>query len=140
MTFSAANSLLGYLFQCRYALLESLRKLRKGEEFTSSIETLDNVVFESYGEPAELLQTKHHIGRAADLSDASLDLWKSIRIWCEGITDGSIPKNSSFFLITTSRSAGGSAAHYLRTGVDRDPSEGGRASKSYSRVVYQSGK
>ena len=68
-----------------------------------------------------MLQTKHHIGRAADLSDASLDLWKSIRIWCEGITDGSIPKNSSFFLITTSRSPGGSAAHYLSTGVDRNP-------------------
>lgn len=69
--FSAASSIIGYLFQCRYALLESLRKLRKSEEFVVSLETLDDVVFEKNGEAPELLQLKHHINRTANLADAS---------------------------------------------------------------------
>jgi len=101
-------------------LFESLRRLRKSEEFSVSIETLDDVVFETDGEASELLQTKHHINRTADLTDASPDLWKSIRIWCEGLASGSIPKGSSFFLITTAQAAVGSAAHYLRAGTERD--------------------
>lgn len=119
-TFSAASSSLGYLFQCRYALLESLRRLRKSEEFVVSIETLDDVVFETDGEALELLQTKHHLKRSANLTDASPDLWKTIRIWCEGMINGAIPDCSTFFLITTAQAAKGSAADYLRAGESRN--------------------
>lgn len=48
---SAASSALGYLYQVRYALLETLRRMRKGADFSLSIETLDDVVFESIGNP-----------------------------------------------------------------------------------------
>lgn len=112
--------MLGYMYQCRYALLESLERLRKSEEFTVSIETLDDVVFEPEGEPAELIQTKHHIKQAANLTDASPDLWKTIRIWCEGIANNTIPNDSLFFLITTELAAEGSAAFYLKTGKPQD--------------------
>jgi hypothetical protein len=57
--FSAAPTAIGYLFQCRYALLESLRRLREDAQVVVSIETLDGVVFERDGEPPVLLQTKH---------------------------------------------------------------------------------
>jgi hypothetical protein len=69
--FSAADSALGYLFQCRYALLDSLRRWRQGEDFLITVETLDDIVFERKGQPAELLQTKHHLNRQATLTDSN---------------------------------------------------------------------
>ncbi|RUL84353.1 ABC-three component system protein [Tautonia sociabilis] len=117
--FSAADSALGYLYQCRYALLDSLRRWRQGEDFLVTVETLDDIAFEPTGRPAELLQTKHHLSRQATLTDASPDLWKSIRIWCEGVTAGSIPADAVFFLLTTATAPTGSTASYLRT-KDRD--------------------
>ena len=118
---SAASSALGYLYQCRYALLESLKRLRKDQEFLVSIETLDDVVFEEVGEPPELLQTKHHLNNPGDLTDSSSDLWKTIRIWCEAITADSLPKGSLFFLITTAQTVYGSAAYYLKPNASRNP-------------------
>ena len=57
--FSAAASALGYLYQCRLALVCALRRVRKNAEFQLAIETLDKVVFEKNGEPSVLLQAKH---------------------------------------------------------------------------------
>lgn len=112
--FSAADSALGYLYQCRYALLSALTRLKTSEEFLLSIETLDDVVFEKTGSALELLQTKHHIDRKASLSDASADIWKTLRVWSEGIQDGSIPDGTVFYLVSTSAVSTGSAASYLR--------------------------
>jgi hypothetical protein len=81
-----------------------------------SIETLDDVVFERDGEPPDLLQTKHHIKKTADLTDTSPDLWKTIRIWCEGFINSNIPDGSTFFLITTAEAPKGAAASYLKMG------------------------
>lgn len=121
--FSAASSATGYLYQCRYALLEALRRMRQEVDFQVCIETLDDVVFEQHGAAPELLQTKHHINRAADLTDASVDLWKTLRIWCEGITNGSLRLGSRFVLATTAAAGAGSAADMLRPGPDRDVPE-----------------
>lgn len=118
---SAASSALGYLYQVRYALLESLRRLRRGQKFSVSIETLDDVVFEEAGEAPELLQTKHHLMKAADLTDSSSDLWRTIRIWCEALTAGHVPEGAIFFLITTAQTAEGFAAHYLKSGPSHNP-------------------
>jgi len=83
--FSAADSALGYLYQVRIALLWALRRLKLGTDFIVSLETLDDVTFESKGGTVEeLLQTKHHQNRQAVLTDASEDLWKTLRIWFEG--------------------------------------------------------
>jgi hypothetical protein len=118
--FSATASAVGYLFQCRYALLESLRRLRRDDQFRVSIETLDDVVFERDGEPPDLLQTKHHVEKTANLTDTSPDLWKTIRIWCEGLTNGNIPDGTTFFLITTGEAPKGAAASYLKMEDTRD--------------------
>jgi hypothetical protein len=119
--YSAAPSVLGYLYQVRYALLESLRRLRKGQEFIVSIETLDDVVFEQTGAAPELLQTKHHLKKTADLTDSSQDLWKTIRIWSEALATGRTSEETLFFLITTAQAADGHAAHYLKLGTFRAP-------------------
>jgi hypothetical protein len=117
--FSAAPAMTGYLYQIRYSLIESLRRLKEENEFRVSLETLDDVVFETQGEPIELLQTKHHTNRTPDLTDASPDLWKTIFIWCEGLSDGSIPSGTLFFLVTTAHAQKGTAAYYLKAGENR---------------------
>ena len=58
---SAASSSLGYFYQCRYALLEALRRLPDENPISVSIETVDDVVFEKAGSPPAILQTKHHM-------------------------------------------------------------------------------
>lgn len=118
---SAAASVLGYTYQVRYALLESLRRLRKGQEFIVSIETLDDVVFENDGDAPELLQTKHHMKKTANLTDSSPDLWKTLRIWCEAFATGGVPEGTLYFLITTAQATNGHATHYLRLGESRNP-------------------
>ena len=112
--FSGASSSLGYFYQCRYALLGALRRLREGDHITISIETLDDVAFDTDGGAVEILQTKHHITTHANLTDASPDLWKTLRIWVEGQSEGIIPQDAHFYLITTAVCGDGTAAAYLR--------------------------
>ena len=112
--YSASSSSLGYFYQCRYALLEALRRLPEGDRVCIGIETLDDVVFETNGTAVEVLQTKHHINAHASLTNASPDLWKTLRIWIEGQSDGTIPRDTQFFLVTTAACSDGTAAAYLR--------------------------
>lgn len=111
--FSAADAALGYLYQVRLALLFSLQRLSRDEDFAAYLETLDDVVFERDGSAPELLQLKHHCERAANLTDASTDLWKSFRVWMEGRRDGRISSDAQLYLITTSEVGPGSAASCL---------------------------
>lgn len=118
--FSAADSALGYLYQVRVALLWSLRRMKGGGDFAVSLETLDDVTFEtSSDEPDELLQTKHHRNRKAALTDTSPDLWKSLRIWFEGYLGKTIPPGTTLYLVTTGKAPERSIASYLRYD-DRD--------------------
>ena len=112
--FSAADAATGYLYQIRVALLWSLQRLRSGSDFTVSLETLDDVAFETKGNPTDLLQTKHHRTREAALTDASVDLWKSLRVWFEGRANQSIPSSATLYLITTSTAPESSAPSKLR--------------------------
>jgi hypothetical protein len=119
--FSAADSALGYLYQVRVALLWALRRLKIGDNFLISLETLDDVMFETKGgKPEELLQTKHHRNREATLTDASEDLWKSLRVWFEGHLAGMIPAGTALHLLTTAKAPVGSVAAHLRSDNARD--------------------
>lgn len=120
--FSAADSAVGYLYQVRLALLSALQRLRSDESFALYLETLDDVVFDATGSPLDLLQLKHHCERAANLTDASPDLWKSLRVWMDGRAHGTIPLDARLLLITTSDVGSGSAASKL-TAHDRDVPE-----------------
>ncbi len=113
--FSAVDSTLGYLYQVRSALYCALVRLKSEPEFLVSIEALDDVAFESIsGDITELLQTKHHRKGTANLTDASSDLWKTLRIWIEGYVAGQLPPNVKLYLITTGIAPDKSAASYLR--------------------------
>jgi hypothetical protein len=123
-SFSAADSALGYLYQVRVALLWSLRRARAGTEFIVSLETLDDVTFESIQatgqKPDALLQTKHHRKSEATLSDSSGDLWKSLRVWFEGHVNKTIPPGTALYLLTTSAAPKDGATWFLRSDAARD--------------------
>lgn len=106
----------------RLALLSALQRLASDETFALYLETLDDVVFETTGSALDLLQLKHHCDRAANLTDASPDLWKSLRVWMDGRAHGTIPPDARLFLITTSDVGSGSAASKLMA-HDRDEAE-----------------
>lgn len=111
--FGAGDSALGYLYQMRVAFLSSLRRLSNDQAFSVYLETLDDVVFDSIGLPLELFQLKHHKNSAANLTDTSPDIWKSLRVWIEGRSTGSISKDAHLYLVTTSAVADGSIAGYM---------------------------
>lgn len=110
--FAAGDAALGYLYQSRYALLLML-KARPDSEM--SIERFDDVAFEEAGEPIELIQTKHHLRTSGSLSDASRDLWTTLRAWSEQMAHGSLPPGELFLTVVTTGIAGtDSAASKLR--------------------------
>ena len=115
--FSAADPALGYLYQVRCALLWSLQRLKEEATFETSIETLDDVAFEANGTPIELLQTKHHKNSGANLTDASPDLWKTIRIWIAAMDAGEITNETVLYLVTTENAAPGTIAENLKSGT-----------------------
>ena len=119
--FSAADSALGYLYQVRVGLLWALRRLKMNDDFLISLETLDDVTFETRGgKPDELLQTKHHQSHEASLTDASADLWKTLRVWFEGYAAKTIPFGTALHLLTTAKASTGSIASFLRHDSNRD--------------------
>lgn len=121
---SAQASLIGYLYQCRLALFEALKKLKTNPNLTVAIETLDDVVFESEGKPCEIVQVKHHVSRQANLTNASTDLWKTILIWCDLMKSGTLQKSAVFCMMTTQTAQKDTAAYYLRAeGKDIESAE-----------------
>ena len=118
--FDASASMLGYLFQARIALADSIRRLRYQGSFTVSIETLEDVVFESVGQATELLQTKHHVTRTARIADASADLWKTLRIWVDGLQNNKWGVDTIHYLATTA-TAGPETIAFLLREHGRDP-------------------
>lgn len=113
-THGAAASALGYLFQCRYALLEGLHALADTPQLLISVEKFDDVAFEANGEPTQLIQTKHH-GTKGDLSDTSVDLWKTISVWLDKLAqDVDAPFRMKFAVLTTASAPETSASSLLR--------------------------
>jgi hypothetical protein len=114
-THSASSAALGYLFQCRYALLAGLRAVPDSPQLEISIEKFDDVAFETAGWPTELIQTKHHIGAKGNLTDTSSDLWKTLLIWAKlAAKDVDTPFRVRFVLLTTGSAPDGSGASFLR--------------------------
>jgi len=114
------------LYQARLALAECLRYAYGDSSVEIAIEKLDDVSFEKDGTALELLQTKHHLKKAGDLSDGSVDLWKTLRVWAQAVkADPSLPGRTRFALVTTANAPDASAAALLRSAdagsAARDP-------------------
>jgi len=126
--FNAAPSAAGYLYQARLALALCLKYVNGDVGVEVGIERLDDVSFESGGSALELLQAKHHIDRVASLSDKSVDLWKTLRVWSQAAAkDPTVPARTRLALVTTGSAPAESAASMLRpagayaAGHGRDP-------------------
>jgi hypothetical protein len=114
--FSAAGPALGYLAQVDYALLVALRRLDLQDDFSLSIETLDDIVFHhaETDSATEKWQSKHSIDENRSLTDGSVDVWKTFHNWIVGLAEG----DTRHVLLTTSRATG--ACSKLISGQVRD--------------------
>lgn len=143
--FSAAPSMAGYLFQCRYALYRSLQIVEKSTNSHVSIERYDDIAFESDDFADCLIQAKHNI-TPKSLSNNSVDLWKTIRVWLHERANGSVITDSTrFHLITNSEAEEASALSYLRPDPSpRDEEEAYNqlriAAKSSTNVTTKEGR
>jgi hypothetical protein len=120
---AAQASATGYLFQCRFALLLGLQAIGDHPQLQISLERFDDIAFDKDGDPVQIIQTKHHLVKKGNLTDASVDLWKTLHIWTKlSATNADAPFRIRFVLLTTSDAPQGSAAAYLRA-RDRDESK-----------------
>lgn len=95
-SFSAAEPALGYLYQIRYALLQTLKL---PEETTCLIEGDDDIDFTD-PEEGRLLASLKHKAPGDTLTDLSPDFWKSVRIWLTYYMANE-DSTCAFFLFTT---------------------------------------
>ena len=103
--FSAGEQALGYLYQFRYALFQTLRLPEKTVCF---IERDDDIDFSDPDEGRILASLKHKAPGDA-LTDLSPDFWKSVRIWLDYYLKNDISTDPvSFFLFTTGKVVVGS--------------------------------
>lgn len=116
VAFDASASALGFLHQVRWAMYELLVSSRQASDqsMRMTLEVFDDVTLtDSDGRPLSAIQLKQHESSIA-LTDKSIDLWKTIRVWLEtpslAETDGPI-----LTLMTTSPVQAGSAASLLGT-------------------------
>lgn len=101
--FSAKEPSLGYFYQIKYSLLLLLQNSRELNAPEVRLETLDDVEIEDVNR-LDLYQTKLHVNSQANLTDSSVDFWKTIRVWAEHIFNGIIDvDNTRFNLVTTER-------------------------------------
>lgn len=108
--FSAKEPALGYFYQFLYSLFRLIKS--KNTEASVRIECLDDI--EIIDDSLDLVQTKLHIKSVANLSDASPDFWKSIRIWVDNIKEQRIDINkTTFTLVTTSNISESSFLNYF---------------------------
>jgi len=123
------------LYQARLALALCIPYVNSATGVDVAIERLDDISFETNGTALELLQTKHHIDRVGNLSDASPDLWRTLRVWAEAaLKDPSLPSRTRLVLITTGSSPEGSAALLLRPSAAYPP-DSGREPKAAQEIL-----
>jgi hypothetical protein len=126
--FDATPSLLGFLYQTRYALLLALR--RNDPDVVVSIESLDDISFakdDGAGSlaPFDVRQLKHHLSRQGGLGNRSSDIWKTLRVWADSIISKKLdPAGTLLFLVTTSTATKSHAVFTLSpTSPSRDPEQ-----------------
>ena len=120
--FSAGLQAVGYLHQIRHALYALLLESNPGAAVV--IEGLDDIEVRDAQGPVRLDQLKHHIKDRAKLTDASTDLWKTLRIWATQMRGGSWdPSIIKLQFITTAEAAPETAAWHLKNQEEgnRDP-------------------
>lgn len=118
--FSAKEPSLGYIYQIKYSLLLFLTNSRNLDNPILRIECLDDIDITDINS-TNLYQTKLHINSKANLTDSSVDFWKTIRIWSEYISDGTINiDQTTLSLITTESIPTTSILYRLKNNIFSD--------------------
>lgn len=126
----AASSALGYLYQSQWPLLELLRNSLDRPDQSITLELFDDVAWEDQGTPTQLLQLKHHAAQGRVLGDMSSDIWRTVRVWMDGV-DVTDPDGPTLCLVTTQSAGAGSAAAALR------PEESGGRDATAARELLE---
>src|SRR5690349_18077263 len=105
---SAAPSAVGYQHQTWWALVELLRAGADRPDAAMTLELHDDVAWERDGNPTELLQVKHHQGVQRTLTDASSDVWRTLKVWMDTARPGDAA-GPELLLITTQTAGSGTA-------------------------------
>lgn len=114
--FGAVAPMLGYLYQCRQALLSAIELSKNFPGLSISIERFDDIAVENGNVASQRMQLKHHV-TPGTLTDNSPDIWKTLRIWSEQVKQNSqLPFETRFSILTTAAAADNSAAARLREG------------------------
>lgn len=112
-THQATEQMLGYLYQVRYAL--NLLLNNDNENHLISIERFDDVAFSEDDSPKLMIQLKHHVRQHGNLSDASTDIWRTLKVWIDAIEENQgLLTDTNFLIITTANAPEDSAASLLR--------------------------
>lgn len=102
--YDASGSLAGYLYQCRLALLLAIREMKIKPNCHISIEKFDDIAFHDEDLAHCVVQAKHHIG-PKDVTDNSVDVWKTLRIWISQLKAGSFSNADTRRLLITTATA-----------------------------------
>jgi len=128
----AAAQMLGYLYQVRCAL--DLLLSADNEQLSICIEKFDDIAFSNDSDSPEILiQTKHHVNGHGDLTNSSTDLWRTLNVWFDYVSENGL-ENIKFIIITTALAPDGSAAFFLR----RDGRDDIRANEILKKTATQS--
>lgn len=118
----ASGQMAGYIYQvlaALYLLLDS-----RDSDAQICIEKFDDIAFVEQDEPVFMIQTKHQLYRPGNLSDTSVDLWRTIKSWCDSINNSpTYLHDTHFAILTTATAQENTAAYYLRKDANRNTDE-----------------
>lgn len=118
----ASGQMAGYLYQILAALYLLLDN--RDNDAQICIEKFDDIAFVEQDEPVIMVQTKHQLYRAGNLSDTSVDFWRTIKSWCDSINNSSTHlQDTHFVILTTAAAQEDTAAYYLKKHANRNPAE-----------------
>ena len=124
-THDASGQMAGYLYQVLAAL--SLLLDSRENDAQVCIEKFDDIAFVERDEPILMIQTKHQLYRPGSLTDTSVDLWRTVKSWCDSINNSPTHLHDTHFaILTTSSAQERTAAYYLRKDANRDTTEATR--------------
>lgn len=118
----ASEQMIGYLYQVRYALALLLDDDNSNSQI--SIEKFDDVALIDGNVPKELVQLKHHVNKAGNLTDKSTDLWRTLKVWLDLVSESpDLIAETNFLIITTASAPDNTVAASLKkdSGIKRTP-------------------
>lgn len=114
----ASKQMIGYLYQARYALYLLLNN--EDEQAEICLEKFDDVSFGRGDTPEVMIQLKHHVKAKGDLTNASTDIWRTLKVWIDVIgRQSKLLSKTKFVIITTTVAPENTAAYYLNTDLQK---------------------